>query len=60
MSTLGIVLVVILVIVLIGGGLPHLYHSAPWGPGYGFGNAGLGGIGTILIILLILALLGYL
>lgn len=59
-SPLGIVLVIILVIILLGGGLPHVYHSAPWGPGYGFGNRGIGIVGVILIIVLILWLAGYL
>ena len=59
-SPLGIVLVIILVIVLLGGGLPHFYSSAPWGPGYGFGNRGIGILGVILIIVVILWLAGYL
>jgi hypothetical protein len=59
-SPLGIVLIIFLVIILLGGGLPHFYHSAPWGPGYGWGNGGIGLLGVVLIIVVILALTGYL
>ena len=60
MSTLGLVLVVILVIVLLGGVGPHFYQGAPWQPGYGFGTGGIGIVGIILIIILIAALTGHL
>ena len=59
-NPLGIVLVVFLVRVLLGAVGPHFYHSAPWGPGYGWGNGGIGLVGVILVIILILALSGYL
>lgn len=50
MSTLGIILLVVLVILAFGG-LPRWgYHR------YGYGPSGL--IGTILVIVLILALMG--
>jgi hypothetical protein len=58
MSTLGIVLVVILILVLLGGVGPHFYTSAPWQPGYGFGNGGVGIIGVILIVVILLVLMG--
>jgi hypothetical protein len=58
-SPLGIVLVVILILVLLGGVGPHFYTGAPWQPGYGFGNRGIGVIGVILIVILILWLMGY-
>jgi hypothetical protein len=59
MSPLALVLLVVIFIVLLGGFAGGV-GPYQWGPGYGFGHAGLGGIGTVLIILLILALLGYL
>lgn len=50
MSTLGIVLIVVL-LVLAAGGLPRWgYHR------YGYGPSGL--LGTIIVIVLVLALLG--
>ena len=54
MSTLGLILVVLLVIVLFGGGLGYRggYGDSPY---YGYG---IGGIGLVLVILLILALIG--
>jgi hypothetical protein len=58
-SPLGIVLVVILVLVLLGGIGPRFYQGAPWQPGYGFGNGGMGILGVILVVVLILWLLGY-
>jgi hypothetical protein len=54
MSPLGLILVVILVAVLLGGVGPHFYQGAPWRPGYGFGNPGIGIVGVILIIVLVL------
>ena len=57
MSTLGLVLVILLVLILLGGvGGP--YVGAPWRYGYGFSHGGVGVIGLVLIILLILLLLG--
>jgi hypothetical protein len=58
MSTLGIVLIVILVLVLLGGVGPHFYAGAPWRPGYGFGNGGISLVGILLIIVIILLLTG--
>ena len=58
MSTLGLVLVVILVLALLGGVGPIFYQGAPYSSGYGFGNGGIGVIGVILVIVLILALTG--
>ena len=58
MSTLGIVLVVILILVLLGGVGPTFYSGAPWGYGYGYGNGGIGIVGVILIVVLILVLSG--
>jgi Protein of unknown function (DUF3309) len=58
-SPLGIILVVILLFVLLGGFVPHVYTGAPWQPGYGFGNRGIGVVGVILIVVLILWLMGY-
>jgi Protein of unknown function (DUF3309) len=57
MSPLGLILIVILVIVLLGGIGPHFYTGAPWRPGYGFGNGGIGVVGVVLIIVLILWLM---
>ena len=58
MSPIGLILLVILILILVGGVGPHFYSSAPWGPGYGFGNGGIGVIGVILIIVLILWAMG--
>jgi hypothetical protein len=58
MSAIGLILIVILVIVLLGGVGPHFFNGAPWQPGYGFGNGGIGIVGIILIVVLILALTG--
>jgi Protein of unknown function (DUF3309) len=57
MSPLGLIIIVILVIVLLGGIGPHFYTGAPWRPGYGFGNGGIGVVGVVLIIVLILWLM---
>jgi Protein of unknown function (DUF3309) len=57
MSPLGLILVVILVIILLGGIGPHFYQGAPWRPGYGLGNGGIGIVGVVLIIVLILWLM---
>ncbi len=51
MSTLGIVLIVILVLLLLGA-LPSWGHSRSWG----YGPSGL--LGVLLIIVIILALTG--
>lgn len=51
MSTLGLILIIILVLALIGA-IPAWPHSRSWGPAPG------GVIGLILIILVILLLLG--
>jgi hypothetical protein len=59
-NPLGIILVVILVLILLGGIGPHFYSGAPWQPGYGYGNRGIGVVGVILIVCLILWLMGYL
>jgi hypothetical protein len=53
MSTLGIVLIVILVIALFGGFRGGLGR----GYGYGYGHGGMGLIGLLLVIILILMLL---
>jgi hypothetical protein len=54
MSTLGLVLVIVLVVVLLGGGL------GPWrsGPYWGTGPYGPSAIVVILVVVLILVLLG--
>lgn len=57
-SPLGIIVVIILVIVLLGGVGPHFYNDAPWQPGYGYGNRGIGVIGVILIIVVVWLLFG--
>jgi len=51
--TLGSILVIVLVLMLLGT-LPHWPHSKGWGYGPS------GSLGTVLLILLILWLLGYL
>jgi hypothetical protein len=57
MSTIGIVLVVILILVLLGGiGGPYVHTGIPLG--YGGGIGGISVVGVILIIVLILALNG--
>jgi hypothetical protein len=58
-NPLGVILVVILILVLLGGVGPHFYPGAPWRPGYGFGNGGIGLLGVILIVILILWAMGY-
>lgn len=52
MSTLGIILLVLLLLVVFGG-LPQL---GVWKHGYGYGPSGIGGL--LLIILVVLLLLG--
>jgi hypothetical protein len=59
MSPLGLILLIILILVLFGGFAPHFYQGAPWQPGYGFGNTGIGIVGILLIILVVLLLSGY-
>jgi hypothetical protein len=55
MSTLGIILVILLVVILLGGvggdrfGLPY---------GYGGGHYGIGVVGIVLIVVIILLLTG--
>lgn len=51
MSTLGLILVIILILALVGA-VPTWPHSAGWGYGPS------GGLGLILVIILILVLLG--
>jgi hypothetical protein len=58
MSPLGIILLVILIIILLGGIGPHFYSGAPWQPGYGWGNGGIGLVGILLIIVVVLLLTG--
>ena len=57
MSTLGLVLVVIVILALIGG-----LGGERWGVpyGYGVGNYGIGGVGVILVAIVLLWALGYL
>ena len=57
--SLGTLLIIILIIVLIGGVGPRFYSGAPWQPGYGWGNNGIGIVGVLLIIVIVLALTGY-
>ena len=57
MSTLGIVLVAIVVLILIGGvGGPYVHPG--WQPGYGLGWGGNGAIVVVLVIVLLLVLMG--
>jgi Protein of unknown function (DUF3309) len=51
-SSMGLLLLIILLVLLIGG-LPTWPYSRNWGYGPS------GGLGTVLVILLILILLGY-
>lgn len=51
MSTLGLVLLVVLILLLVGA-VPRWGHSRSWG----YGPSGL--LGTVLIVVLILVLLG--
>lgn len=53
MSTLGLILLIILILVLVGA-LPHWGHSRSWG------YMPSGGVGLVLIVVLILLLMGYL
>jgi hypothetical protein len=59
MSPLGLILIVVLIVVLLGGVGPTFYSGAPWGPGYGLGNRGIGLLGIILIVVVILWVAGY-
>jgi hypothetical protein len=52
MSTLGIILLVVLLLLLIGA-IPTWGHSRSWG------YAPSGGLGLLLIIVIVLVLLGY-
>jgi hypothetical protein len=56
--SLGTLLIIILIIILIGGVGPHFYSGAPWQPGYGFGNGGIGLVGVLLIVVIVLLLTG--
>jgi hypothetical protein len=56
--SLGTLLIIILIIILIGGVGPRFYSGAPWQPGYGFGNSGIGLVGVLLIIVIVLLLTG--
>lgn len=61
MSTLGLVLVVILMFILLGGVLGTggpFGGTAPWGYGYGLHHGGIGIVGVILLIILVLAFTG--
>jgi hypothetical protein len=51
MSTLGLVLLVVLLLMVLGG-LPQWNHSRDWGYGPS------GGLGLVLVIVLVLVLLG--
>ena len=51
MSTLGLIILIVLVLVLVGA-IPRWPHSRSWGYGPS------GGVGLILVILIILLLLG--
>ncbi len=53
MSTLGIVLIAIVVIALLGG-----FSGRYRGYGYGYGHRGIGCLGLILIIIVVLWLMG--
>jgi hypothetical protein len=57
MSTLGIVLLILLILILFGG-IGGPYVGAPWTYGYGFGHGSIGLLGVLLIVLLVLLLLG--
>jgi hypothetical protein len=52
MSTLGLILVIIIVLMLLGA-VPRWPHSRGWGYGPS------GGLGLVLIIVLVLVLLGH-
>lgn len=52
MSTLGIILLVILLILLFGG------FRGPWGYGYGLGHSGISILGVLLIVVIVLLLMG--
>jgi hypothetical protein len=56
MSTLGLILLIVLIVILLGGVGPHFYPGAPWQPGYGFGW-GANGLLTILLIIIVVLLL---
>ena len=58
MSSLGFVLLVIVILILLGSiGGPYI-GGAGWSPGYGFGYPVTGGIGIVLLILIILVVIG--
>ena len=52
MSTLGLILLIVLVMVLIGA-LPRWGHSRSWG------YMPTGGVGLVLVVVIVLVLLGY-
>ena len=51
MSTLGLILLIVLILLLVGA-LPVWPHASGWGPGP------VGGVGLLLLIVVILLLLG--
>lgn len=53
-TMLGWILIIILILLMIGG-LPHWGY---WGPTYSYGYYPSGGLGLILLIVIILLLLG--
>lgn len=58
MSTVGIILLIILVIIFLGGVSPHFYNGMPWQSGYGFSHRGNGLIVVLLIIVIVLVVTG--
>lgn len=52
MSTLGLILLIVLLLALIGA-IPNWGHSKSWG------YAPSGGLGLLLVIVIVLVLLGY-
>lgn len=58
MSTLGLILLILLILILLGGVGPHFYNGMPWQPGYGFGVRSNGLIVVILVIIVILVFTG--
>ena len=52
MSTLGLILLIVLILVLVGA-LPKWGHSKSWG------YMPTGGVGLVLVIVIVLVLIGY-
>lgn len=52
MSTLGLILLIVLILVLIGA-LPRWGHSRSWG------YMPTGGVGLVLVVVVVLLLMGY-